>query len=266
VPTSHPTRAPQSLSGPVASAPASESPTDERPTALAIGRLVVIARDGSEGPSHPIGAKVTVGRNHGEVQFPGDQSISPEHVRLSNRDGRVFLTDLGSLNGVYLRLGTAANRSSSIELSDQSLFLLGQQVLRFELLDSSLTYSPLVEDDTVHFGTPTTARYARLRVRSPEGTSLDCFYLKKREIVIGRETGDIVFTDDPFLSRRHAKLVIEGEGSGPRTVQLIDLGSSNGTFYRLRDTEIELYSGDQFRIGQQLLRIDLTNGAPRLDG
>jgi hypothetical protein len=36
----------------------------------------------------------------------------------------------------------------------------------------------------------------------------------------------------------------------------VDLGSSNGTFLRVRN-EVELLAGDQFRVGQQLFRVDM---------
>jgi pSer/pThr/pTyr-binding forkhead associated (FHA) protein len=85
----------------------------------------------------------------------------------------------------------------------------------------------------------------------------DVFHLKKAETVIGREQGDIVFTDDPFLSRRHAVVRAHGagSGSGPRRFTLTDLGSSNGTFLQVRE-EVHLRHGDHFRIGQQLFRFD----------
>jgi pSer/pThr/pTyr-binding forkhead associated (FHA) protein len=250
----------------------------DRTTTAPVGRVVVIARDGSEGPSHPLFERLAIGRTLGEIQFPGDPSISPEHLVLLVRGNRVFLRDLGSINGIYVRLGTGPNRPGSYELHDQSLFLIGQQVLRFEWLDHQQVITPLIEESTVHFGTPITARYARLRLRSPEGVSLDTFYLRKKEIVLGRETGDIVFTDDPFLSRRHSKLVIDLEGGSEhaharqahgeyaRTARLVDLASSNGTFVRLGVREIEVYHGDQFRIGQQLLRIDLNADAQPMNG
>lgn len=81
----------------------------------------------------------------------------------------------------------------------------------------------------------------------------DVFNLRKTETVLGREGGDIVFTDDPFLSRRHAVIRLD---AGSRRFSLADLGSSNGTFVRVHD-EVRLRSGDQFRIGQQLFRFDL---------
>jgi pSer/pThr/pTyr-binding forkhead associated (FHA) protein len=36
---------------------------------------------------------------------------------------------------------------------------------------------------------------------------------------------------------------------------LVDLGSSNGTFLRIRG-DVELVPGDHFRVGQQLFRVD----------
>ena len=41
---------------------------------------------------------------------------------------------------------------------------------------------------------------------------------------------------------------------------LVDLGSSNGSFLRIRN-EIELVRGDHFRVGQQLFRVDLDGSA-----
>jgi pSer/pThr/pTyr-binding forkhead associated (FHA) protein len=71
--------------------------------------------------------------------------------------------------------------------------------------------------------------------------------------VIGRETCDIVFTADPFLSRRHASIrrnPVTGEFS------VVDLESSNGTFLAIRG-EVGLTDGDYLRIGQHLFRLDL---------
>jgi pSer/pThr/pTyr-binding forkhead associated (FHA) protein len=76
--------------------------------------------------------------------------------------------------------------------------------------------------------------------------------------VLGRESGDIVFPDDPFLSRRHASIRTSAEPA-PRRFTLSDLGSSNGTFLRIRG-EVALQHGDEIRVGQQLLRVDLGDG------
>jgi pSer/pThr/pTyr-binding forkhead associated (FHA) protein len=86
------------------------------------------------------------------------------------------------------------------------------------------------------------------------------------ETVLGRESGDVVFTEDPFLSRRHAAIRVLGRDGAPvasgakppvDSVQfaLVDLGSSNGSFLRIRN-EVDLVPGDHFRVGQQLFRVD----------
>jgi pSer/pThr/pTyr-binding forkhead associated (FHA) protein len=109
------------------------------------------------------------------------------------------------------------------------------------------------------FGTPAAPRYARLAQRTVEGVVRDVYHLQKAETIIGREVGDLVFTEDPFLSRRHAAIVIQGVGQNTkaqRRYSLMDLGSSNGTFLQLRE-EIRLKNGDHLRIGQQLFRFDL---------
>jgi pSer/pThr/pTyr-binding forkhead associated (FHA) protein len=71
-----------------------------------------------------------------------------------------------------------------------------------------------------------------------------------------------VFTDDPFLSRRHAVVRVHDlDPANPTdpTFGLADLGSSNGTFLKIRD-EVRLQRGTHFRIGQQLLRFDADPG------
>jgi pSer/pThr/pTyr-binding forkhead associated (FHA) protein len=145
------------------------------------------------------------------------------------------------------------------ELVDQDLFLIGQQVLRFEVVKSAEEgFGAASEHGTLLFGSPAAPRYARLSQRTVEGVAREVFHLRKTETVIGRESGDIVFTDDPFLSRRHAVLRAIGTAQGngaPRRFAIADLGSSNGTFLQVRG-EVRLRSGDHFRIGQQLFRFD----------
>jgi pSer/pThr/pTyr-binding forkhead associated (FHA) protein len=154
-----------------------------------------------------------------------------------------------------------------VVLEDQDLFLVGQQVLRFDVVKQAEEgFGFASENGTLVFGTPATPRYARLSQRSVEGIVRDVFHVRKTEMVIGRESGDIVFTDDPFLSRRHAVVHVHtptGAPEGfPRRFTLEDLGSSNGTFLRA-STEVRLRHGDHFRIGQQLFRFDVEAAGAR---
>jgi pSer/pThr/pTyr-binding forkhead associated (FHA) protein len=230
------------------------------------GRLVLIARDGGEGPSYPIGETTDIGRLEGTIVIAEDRYVSPRHARISYR-GAFYLRDLESTNGVFMRIpfqgATQAEMPSGGEqvLTDQDLFLVGQQVLRFEVVKHAEEGFGVASDNgTLVFGTPAAPRYARLTQRTVEGVVRDVFHVRKAETVLGREQGDIVFPDDPFLSRRHCMLHVHdtapGSGSAAsRRFTLSDLGSSNGTFLRVRE-EVRLRPGDHFRIGQQLFRFD----------
>ena len=237
------------------------------------GRLVVIAKSGADGPSYPFGDVIDIGRTEGHVIVGEDPYLSPRHVRILWNGGKLTLRDLASTNGVFLRLApsrdTSPRRSSdspevAVPLVDQDVVLVGQQVLRFDILkEGEGGLGPAQEHGTLLFGSPAAPRYARLCQRTVEGIARDIYYVRKVETVLGRESGDVVFTEDPFLSRRHAAIRLlsrDGSPGAPAAgtearFALVDLGSSNGTFLRLRG-DVELAPGDHFRVGQQLFRVD----------
>jgi len=235
------------------------APVEPEPQAApthAAGRIVVIHKDGGEGESFPLGEQLDVGRTEGTARFADDRYMAPRHARLTLKDGKLSVRDLGTSNGVYMRL---RKEPSSVPLEDQDLILLGQQVLRFEIVkDAEAGLGAAAEQGTLVFGTPAGPRYARLCQRTTEGVACDVFHVRKSETVLGRESGDIVFPDDPFLSRRHASIQTSADPT-PRRFTLADLGSSNGTFLRIRG-EVALHHGDEIRVGQQLLRVDLVAG------
>lgn len=218
------------------------------PTRSPTPRLVTLLKDGSEGRSIPLIEKdADVGGTEGDITFPDDPYISPRHARVLCRAGTYSVRDLDSTNGVYVRLREA------VELHDRDMLLVGQQVLRFELLsDGELPLGPAFQHGVMVFGTPEVARFARLVQYTTEGVARDVHYLFRDETVIGRENGDIVFTDDPFLSRRHAAIRVDHAG---RRFLLSDLGSSNGTALRIRGEHV-LKDADQFRIGRHLFRFE----------
>jgi pSer/pThr/pTyr-binding forkhead associated (FHA) protein len=239
---------------------------------------VLIAKSGADGPTYPFGDLLDIGRVDGNVVVAEDPYLSPRHVRIVWTGGKLVLRDLGSTNGVYLRLSASRDPSGrrstpegteiSVPLVDQDLILVGQQVLRFEVLrENEGGFGPGQEHGTLLFGSPAAPRYARLCQRTVEGITRDVYYVRKVETVLGRESGDVVFTEDPFLSRRHAAVRMlardvssNAPGSRPppggmARFALVDLGSSNGTFVRIRG-DVDLAPGDHFRVGQQLFRVD----------
>ncbi len=89
------------------------------------GKLTVIIGRDITGAAFPLlGEQVTLGRERGEINFPDDGYVSGLHARVSLRDGRVYLTDLGSSNGTFVKV----NGERSV--GHESFVLLGQQLFR----------------------------------------------------------------------------------------------------------------------------------------
>jgi pSer/pThr/pTyr-binding forkhead associated (FHA) protein len=215
-------------------------------------RLVVIVEDGTEGRSYVLDRPQTdVGRTEGDVLLSDDPYVSPRHARVlldPAAPGRIRVRDLDSVNRVYVRL------KKPCPLRDGDLLLLGLEVLQFQTVsDAERGLGHATQHGTLLFGSPAATRRARLCQRTVEGITRDVHHLLRDETVLGRETGDVVFTADPFLSRRHAAI-----RRNPVTDEftLTDLDSSNGTFIAIRG-ETELGHGDFLRIGQHLFRLDL---------
>ncbi|MDQ3262651.1 MAG: GGDEF domain-containing protein [Myxococcota bacterium] len=72
------------------------------------------------------------------------------------------------------------------------------------------------------------------------------FKLDKPEVVLGRSADATLQVEDDGISRKHAKLVLAATGE----YQLVDLGSTNGTFLNGTRVEIaELTDGDKIQLG-----------------
>jgi pSer/pThr/pTyr-binding forkhead associated (FHA) protein len=230
-----------------------ESPSDidavvPRPS-VAEPRLVVIVEDGSEGRAYPLGGtQVDIGRTEGDIRLEDDPYVSPRHARIRRIEETWYVRDLDSTNRVFIRL------RKPYTLHDGDLLLLGLEVLQFHAVsDGERGHGHALQHGTLLFGSPATPARARLCQRTVEGVIRDVYHVFRDETVIGREAGDLVFTADPFLSRKHAAI-----RRNPVTSEfsVADLDSSNGTYVALR-SEVAVTSGDFLRIGQHLFRVDL---------
>jgi len=224
------------------------APDQRTDPSTARARLIVVVEDGSDGKAFDlVGPEVVVGRTEGDVLLFDDPYVSPRHAKVSERAGQWSIQDLRSTNGVYLR----ARGRRPIENGD--LILLGSQVLQFQLVsEEERQLTPAVQHGTRVFGTKPVTRLARLDQRSVTGLVADVYYVTRDETILGRETGDLVFTTDAFLSRRHAALRRDPISN---RFHLEDLDSSNGTYVAING-ETPLSSGDRVRIGQHLFRFE----------
>jgi pSer/pThr/pTyr-binding forkhead associated (FHA) protein len=210
-------------------------------------RLVFVHHDGTDGITYPLyGEQIDIGRTEGDLLFE-DTHLSARHARITSTPSGQMLTGLDARNGVYVRV----RPNASADVKDGDFLLIGRQVLRFELIpDFEKDLRPAVHHNVMLFGTYASPAWGRVRQMGPTGVSHDVFHFSRDTVVIGREHVDLVFSDDQFMSRRHAQLTRRGS-----SVSIEDLGSSNGTFVRLTGEHL-LQQGDVIRLGNVLLRFE----------
>lgn len=94
-----------------------------------VARVALIIGRETSGNAYPVPETgIHMGRERGDVLFPEDGYVSGLHCRLSIQNGHAFLTDLGSSNGSFVRLG------SETEIHDGDILLMGQQLFRVNVL------------------------------------------------------------------------------------------------------------------------------------
>jgi pSer/pThr/pTyr-binding forkhead associated (FHA) protein len=107
--------------------PASPSPDGvERlgaPSKGYVGRIALVVGREETGNAFPVPeGGVHLGRERGDILFPEDGYVSGLHCRLMWDGQKLFLTDLGSSNGTFIRVAEADVRSGDVLLMGQQLF------------------------------------------------------------------------------------------------------------------------------------------------
>lgn len=221
-----------------AAEPAAPMPAPERPPA---GRMVLIRPDGSEGGAYALSHGTNVIGRETDSLFENDFYLSPRHLEITIQDGQVHLVDCGSLNGVFFKI------REERPLEDGQIFRIGQELLRFDVIDPP---RPL-PDGTEIMGSPNNGIWGRVVVVAGDGVDGNGHLLRGDSIMIGRESGDIQFPEDGYVSGSHLRITDHG---GRFT--LADLGSSNGTFIRI-GAEETVPPGTFVLVGQQLFRVEV---------
>ncbi len=219
------------------------------PAAAGSGRhivLVALQADGTEAGSYtlPADPRVTLGRDVGGI-FSGDSYLSPRHATISRKGADVTVRDENSLNGVYIKLKPQV--PWGLKFGD--VFRIGQEIIRLEALET-----PAAPTDGVQrLGSPKNGYLGRLALVIGRDTSGNAFVIPSGGVHCGRERGDILFAEDGYVSGLHCRIGPNATGE----LELTDVGSSNGTFVRLR-SEHALTPGDILLMGQQLFRVDMS--------
>jgi hypothetical protein len=92
-----------------------------------LGRISLLVGRETTGNSYPVPPQgVHLGRERGDVVFPEDGYVSGLHCRVHSEVGHVFLTDIGSSNGTFVRV------SNESFVPQGTFVLMGQQLFRAE--------------------------------------------------------------------------------------------------------------------------------------
>jgi len=203
--------------------------------------LTALRADGSEAGTFALpSANITVGRETGAI-FAGDSYLSPRHATFNQQGPKVTVKDEGSLNGVYKKLV----RDVPVELKPHDMFRIGQEIIKFEPLQPE----PPAADGVERLGSPAKGYVGRIALVIGRDVTGNAFPIPETGVHLGRERGDVLFPEDGYVSGLHCRLSWEGG-----RLLLTDLGSSNGSFMRLKE-ETEVKSGDVLLMGQQLFRV-----------
>ncbi|HEX4352174.1 MAG TPA: FHA domain-containing protein [Polyangiales bacterium] len=204
------------------------------------GSLVVINPDGSEGGSFPLADGTTsIGRTAGAL-FAADAYLSPSHATFSLNASSSSVKDENSLNGVYIKL----KRDVPVKLNDGDVFRIGQELIRFDVVSG-----PQFVQGVEPMGSPNPGYVGRLSLVIGRESTGNGYPIPPDGMHLGRERGDVIFPEDGYVSGLHCRVHYDGT-----SCVLTDVGSSNGTFLRVRGTRA-VVTGDLLLMGQQLFRI-----------
>ncbi|MEO1272789.1 MAG: FHA domain-containing protein, partial [Myxococcota bacterium] len=180
-----------------------------------------------------------IGRVEGNDIILPSNNVSRRHSRLFVRDGKCFIEDLGSSNGVYVdsqRIQGEHNLGSGAQIRIGDYYLY----LEYNRGDSE-GQSDVV---STHIVSQDANAHKLIRVR--DAFAGEEFVLSEIHNTIGRTDENYILLNDQSISRRHA--IIENTGL---VYSLQDLGSSNGTSVNGRQVSgsTVLKEGDTVRFG-----------------
>ena len=189
--------------------------------------------------------EAVLGRSDADIRFESDPYMSPLHARIEQRNGQLWLRDLGSRNSTWIFI------EQPTRLTDGDLVLIGSQILRFRRLGYPGPHPPEA-DSTRRLGSLVPAAdVAVLEQLRADSSVRDMLHLSPgRSVLLGRETGDWLFPYDQTMSGKHAE--VRSEDS---EYYIHDAGSRNGVAMAVRG-ERALRKGQRILIGNEILRVE----------
>jgi pSer/pThr/pTyr-binding forkhead associated (FHA) protein len=236
--------------------PADDAPTPFRPTRRPPTPILVVHDDGEEDGElvRLRQERLLIGRTDGDLIFPQDAQMSGRHAEIvrtfSKEKYRWHLADLKSTNGTYVRIGHAI-------LEHTQQFIVGRTRYRFDNPTAKL------DADSPARGIQTTQLWQSsggcdnpptlVQVGVDGGGTITA--LRGGEAWIGKDASccQVVPSDDPFVSARHARL--RRDEAGRWTIE--NNKSVNGVWLRVE--RIQLKGTCCFLLGEQQFTLRITS-------
>lgn len=237
-----PAMAPQSIPPPP-SGPAPQDPLQLRRTQLVVLRGAV-----TEGTAFALRPGVSSLGRQGDLAFPEDPLLSSPHVIFDRSPETLDITSVPAPAGLFRRL-----REPTIIRSGDVVFA-GEQYLLVRLGDQVPSEpAPPGPAPAEIFGTPLPAPRLHVTQLLLGGLPGRVVSTDREMITVGRENADLSFPQDRFMSSKHLRFEVAKSGH----IQVIDVGSLNGTFVRVTRMPTRLHRGDEILVGGMLFRVDI---------
>lgn len=157
----------------------------------------------------------TIGRAEGvDIQLASN-AVSREHSRLFTQDGRCFIADLNSSNGVFVD----GNR-----IFGTQEIVAGSQIRVGDFLLLLKTRSSAPRSAAAPVGSPQSHYALPQLIRIGDLLEGETFSLTEQHTTLGRTEDNTILLPDASVSRRHATI-----SSDAGRYVVVDSGSSNGT-------------------------------------
>lgn len=173
-------------------------------------------------------ATVTLGRDESNDLVLNAPTVSDFHAEVTCESHRYYITDLLSASGTFVNNERISGRH---EVQSWDVIRLGGVELE-------------VND-------PGKCRPGDWALQAASNQLASQVYRLQDKTLVGRDPECDISIDDSLLSRKHAKLYIEGDH-----LRVVDLGSANGTFLNGKPIdEAKALPGDELRFDQQVFHI-----------
>lgn len=228
--------------------PPPSGPAPIAPLNLRRAQLVVLRGPVTEGTAFALPAGISSLGRQGDLAFADDAQLASPHVIFDRSPETLDITGIPGAAGVFRRLREPTLiRSGDVVFAGEQYLLVrvGEQV------PSEVPPPGPVPSET--FGTPLPPPRLHVTQLLYGGLPGRVVSTDRDTISVGRENADLAFPQDRFMSAKHLRFEVAATGH----IQVIDVGSLNGTFVRVTRLPTRLHRGDEILVGSMLFRVDI---------